>query len=121
MSTSWWRILLHLMPFKIIYIIAVEETTSHPTIQIPPASLDADLISPINLTCTAEGSPAPNYQWFKDGAPIPGETRSFLYIEETSPEDRGNYTCSAINEEGQAVSDPGQIKIPGRFSIPSMC
>ncbi len=89
------------------------EGASHPTIQESPANIDADLISPINLTCTAEGSPAPSYLWYKDGALIPGETRAYLYIEETAPDDRGNYTCVAINAEGQEESEPARIIIPG--------
>lgn len=86
---------------------------SHPTIQDPPSSVDTNLISPVNLTCMAEGSPAPSYQWYKDGELVPGETKEYLYIEETQPEDRGNYTCVAINEGGQVESDPAQLKIPG--------
>lgn len=85
----------------------------HPTIQEPPSSVDTNLINPVNLTCTAEGSPAPSYLWYKDGVLIAGETMEYLYIEETQPEDRGNYTCVAINEGGQVESDPARLKIPG--------
>lgn len=45
--------------------------------------------------------------------PIPGENREFLYIEEAEPEDRGNYTCVAVNEGGQDVSILTTLKIPG--------
>ena len=85
-----------------------------PVIQRPPASVAIDLIAPINLTCTAEGSPAPSYRWFKDGVLIPGERQSFLYIQETSPQDRGNYTCVATNGQGQTESDPAKLNIPGK-------
>ena len=83
-----------------------------PVIEEHPANTNASLISSINLTCTAEGS-VPNYQWLKDGVPIAGETRAYLYIEETVPEDRGNYTCVAINGGGRDESEPARIKIPG--------
>lgn len=96
-----------------VVITAVVGDRFHPTLRIPPASIGVDLISPINLTCTADGTPAPTYQWFKDGAQIPGETKEFLYIEEAAPEDRGNYTCVAINRHGRIKSNPARITIPG--------
>ena len=91
---------------------AVSDMQPPPVIEEPPANTNASLIGSINLTCTAEGS-APNYQWLKDGVPIAGETRSYLYIEETVPEDRGNYTCVAINGGGRDESEPARLKIPG--------
>ena len=64
-----------------------------PEIKQPPSNTTTDLATPINLTCTAEGHPAPTYEWYKDGVLIPGEIQPFLYISEPLPEDRGNYTC----------------------------
>ena len=85
----------------------MESSTTGPNIETPPS---VDLISPINLTCTVEG---PSYQWLKDGEPIPGETRKYLYIEAVVPEDRGNYTCVGISEERQDISSPTPLKISG--------
>lgn len=85
-----------------------------PTIRESPPNINADLIHAVNLTCSAEGSPATSYQWHKDGVAIPGETRAYLYIEETAPEDRGNYTCVASNTAGGRVeSQPARLTIPG--------
>ena len=55
---------------------------SEPQIVQPPLNTSASLSAAVNLTCTAEGHPPPNYEWYKDGILIPGETRSFLYITE---------------------------------------
>ena len=69
---------------------------------------------PIHLNCTAKGHPAPTYEWYKDGVLIPDEIESVLYIPEPSPEDRGNYTCKAINSEGETdQSDPAKLDIAG--------
>ena len=65
----------------------------------------------------ADGFPIPDYQWFKDGELLPGETRSFLYIQETLPEDRGNYTCIAINGGGETQSLPATLDIPGKHCV----
>ena len=81
----------------------------------PPSSILTDVATSINLTCTAEGSPAPSYKWYKDNSsvPIPEETRSYLYISEAQPNDRGNYSCEAINILGGLRSNPATVNIPG--------
>ena len=75
----------------------------------------ADLATSVRLTCTAEGYPAPTYEWYKDGVLIPQKTRPFLYIAEPAPSDRGNYTCKAINSKGETdQSRPAKLDIQGR-------
>ena len=82
----------------------------------PPDNTVTRLGDPIHLNCTAEGHPAPTYEWYKDGVLIPDEIESVLYIPEPSPEDRGNYTCKAINSEGETdQSNPAKLDIAGIF------
>ena len=88
-----------------------------PEIRQPPESTTADLATAVNLTCTAEGYPAPIYEWYKDGALILEETRPILYIPEPSPSDRGNYTCKAINSKGETVSEPAKLDIQCRLIL----
>ena len=75
--------------------------------------MNANIATSINLTCSAEGYPPPTYQWYKDGFALPGETRSFLYIPELLPSERGNYSCEASNTEGQMSSDSARVDISG--------
>ena len=77
------------------------------------------LANPINLTCNASGSPAPTYEWYKDGILIPGEQSPFLYIAEVLPNDRGNYSCRAVNINGQRFSEPALLTIPGKQNMHS--
>ena len=87
-----------------------------PMISQPPDNAVTRLGDPIHLNCTAEGHPAPTYEWYKDGVLIPDKIESVLYIPETSPEDRGNYTCKAINSEGETdQSNPAKLDIAGIF------
>ena len=88
---------------------------SAPEIVEPPAiTTIADVATSINLICTAVGHPPPTYQWYKDGDLLPGETRSYLYITDPSPEKRGNYTCVASNSQGNS-SQQTNVDIPGEF------
>ena len=84
-----------------------------PEIRQPPESTVTDLATPISLTCTAQGHPAPTYEWYKDDTLVPRETSSVLNIDEPSPRDRGNYTCKAINSKGETASEPAKLDIQG--------
>ena len=95
-------------------IIVPSDEVELPMISQPPENTVTRLGDPIYLNCTAEGHPAPTYEWYKDGVLIPDETESVLYIPEPSPEDRGNYTCKAINSEGETdESKPAKLDIAG--------
>ena len=90
-------------------------TKEPPIIIQPPQDTVTKLGDKIHLNCIAKGHPAPTYQWFKDGLLIPGKNESRLYFPDPSPEDRGNYTCKAINSEGETVqSKPAKLDIDGK-------
>ena len=72
------------------------------------------LVSPVNLTCEATGAPPLTYRWYRDGQLLEGKIRPYLYIAEFSPEDRGNYTCEVINDEGMDESDGALLTIKGK-------
>lgn len=57
------------------------------------------------------GSPSPEYQWFKDGTAIAGETGSTLAITGATPTNSGSYTCVASNSAGSATSGPFNLTI----------
>ncbi len=52
----------------------------------------------VAFTVTADGFPAPTYQWRKDGQDLPGETGSSLTIDPVSVEDAGLYDVVVTNE-----------------------
>ena len=81
----------------------------------------AEIAHPVNLTCEAEGYPAPSYEWYLDGVLIPGEMLSYLYIPEAQPSDRGNYTCKASNDNGEIESHPALVNLTGMHSTYISC
>lgn len=88
-----------------------------PAIVEMPSSINADVATAVNLSCLAEGYPPPTYQWYKDRAVIHGETKSFLYITETLPNNRGSYSCHAYNSRGRTSSDSATINVSGIINI----
>lgn len=95
-------------------IIVPSDKVKLPMISQPPKNTITQLGHEIHLNCTAEGHPDPIYEWYKDGVLIPDKIESVLYIPEPSPEDRGNYTCKAINSEGKTdASRPAKLDIAG--------
>ncbi|XP_043820600.1 junctional adhesion molecule A [Dromiciops gliroides] len=90
---------------------------SKPTVNIPSS---ATIGNRIILTCSEEdGSPPPQYQWFKDGLLMPSDpkkSRTFsnssytmnsktgeLVFEPLSAFDTGDYSCQASNGVGTAM------------------
>lgn len=72
--------------------------TTQPTPQIVAAG------SAVVFTAAASGTPAPTYQWQKDGLDIPGATGNEYSITNCGPADAGSYSLIASNTVGAAIS-----------------
>lgn len=60
----------------------------------------------LTLLCLVGGTPEPEVEWFKHGAPIPFERASVfpgsrLTVTTVVPDDSGRYQCSSANSVGQ--------------------
>jgi hypothetical protein len=60
----------------------------------------------IIITITGEGTTPFQYQWKKDGAPLPGETGVSFVKYNSTTEDAGTYTCVVTNTAGSLESPP---------------
>ena len=56
------------------------------------------------LAALASGFPAPAYQWFHNGAAVPGATASTLLLVNMSADQAGNYFCRLTNSSGAITS-----------------
>ena len=65
-----------------------------------PESELAGAGSRVELECRAEGAPAPDIQWTKNGRPLEGETAATLVIPSLSQADVANYACNASSVAG---------------------
>ena len=72
---------------------------------------DAVLVgSNVTFIASADGSPAPTFQWRKNGSPIPGATTAILSFSGVTLADAASYSVVATNEAGSAAS-PDEVLV----------
>jgi hypothetical protein len=75
-----------------------------PVITAQPLNITVNAGQPANLTVTATGTPAPSYQWRKDGNSILGAVNATYAIATTQPNDAGRYDVIVSNAAGAFIS-----------------
>ena len=63
------------------------------------------------FSVTANGIPAPTYQWRLDGSILVGETNAALNISNVQEADAGSYTVEVSNSEGSVISDAAMLNV----------
>ena len=101
------------------FSVSVSGSNEPPVIVAPPPDTPTPLVTALNLTCGATGNPPPTYRWYRDGELLPGEVLPYLYIGETTPEDRGYYHCEVMNSIDRDQSMPALVTIPGKQCCPA--
>ena len=87
---------------------------STPVFTQPPTNTRVRLGESATLTCFTTGYPNPTVAWFKNDIVLVGETFPTLYIAEVTPDSRGQYRCSATNNEGSIRSSDVYLTISGK-------
>lgn len=72
----------------------------------------------VTISCKAEGNPAPDISWTKDGESIPGSGSS-LTFNPILYRDTGYYTCTAKNAAKELTSSH-DIIVDGKCSVKIM-
>lgn len=75
------------------------------------ATASVDIGQTFTISVTNKGTPPFTYQWYKDGAPIQGATKSTYSASNVSAVDAGNYTVKIVNKAGETLSDTAAITI----------
>ena len=76
-----------------------------PFLTSPPVDQTANAGATVTFSAAAIGTPAPTWQWFKDGVAIVGATGTSLTVSNASSADAGRYTVAATNSAGTASAD----------------
>lgn len=67
--------------------------------------------SSTTLAVIAVGTEPLSYQWFKDGAPLPGATNRVFEIPALQLAEAGSYRVEVSNTAGVTLSDPGIVTV----------
>ena len=105
-----WVITLPALSVSTIEITTTTGTTT-PSITTQPASQTVATGSPVTFTTAASGTPAPTFQWRKDGVNISGATNASYSIANTATGDAGSYTVLASNSAGSVVSNAAILTV----------
>ncbi len=87
------------------------QTIGVPAISHQPASQIVCQGTPVTFNVQAISDDPLSYQWFKDGAEIPGATAEAYTIQKAIPGDKGSYYVQARNSCGQTESEAANLDI----------
>jgi Immunoglobulin domain len=90
-----------------------------PSFTTQPSSQTVTAGASVTFTAAANGTPAPTYQWRKNGNNINGATNSTFTINPVSVGDAGNYTVVASNSAGNVTSNTATLTVNPANSAPS--
>ena len=78
--------------------LAGQLVTVAPSITTQPVSQTVTFGSPATFTAAANGTPAPTYQWKKNGVPIGGATSASITLSNVAMNHAGSYTVVATGD-----------------------
>jgi hypothetical protein len=82
-----------------------------PAITVQPANTTVPASATATFSVVATGSPAPTYQWKRNGISIPGWTSATLALEGVSSNDTGGYSVVVTNSSGSVTSTTATLSI----------
>ncbi len=87
-----------------------------PRIIRQPSAVSCEETNPVSFSIIAVD--ASEFQWRKNGSPIPGATEATCTIPSASKEDAGSYDCMVSNANGSVLSSPARLSVQaGRAPI----
>jgi len=89
-----------------------------PTITQQPVSATVVEGGTATFSVTATGTPAPSYQWEKNGVAMSGATSPVLTLLSVSTNDSGNYRVVVSNPAGSVTSEPAALTLGSRYVAP---
>ena len=69
------------------------------------------------LGVTVHADPAPQYQWYKDGAPLPGATAATYSVQNVEAAVAGSYSVRASNQAGSVLSRQASVTVNARSTL----
>ncbi|MEY2880303.1 MAG: hypothetical protein RLZZ15_2683 [Verrucomicrobiota bacterium] len=91
-----------------------------PAITTQPASITTAAGQTATFTVAATGSPAPSFQWSRNGVALAGATTATLTVANVTLADTGVYTVALINDVGAVTSTPVVLAIPSTMAVAAL-
>ena len=91
--------------------LTVNPATIAPSISAHPASQTVNAGANVSFSVSASGTPAPSYQWRKDGADIGGANSPTLDVFNVQAGNAGTYTVLVSNSAGSVLSNGAVLAI----------
>lgn len=92
-------------------MLTVNAASAAPLVTTEPLSQTVVAGNTVIFTAAASGSPAPTFQWQKNGVNIAGATNSSVAINSVAENDSGSYRLVATNDSGTAVSNVATLTV----------
>ena len=99
-------------------IVVAAAPNSAPTITRSPVAQTLTVGGTLALSVTYTGTPAPTFQWLRDGLPIAGATGPTLVVAGVGAADAGSYTVTITNSLGTITSSAAQIAVNAAPAAP---
>ena len=91
--------------------VTVVATNVAPIFTAQPSAQTALVGGSVTFSATASGTPAPAYQWSKDGAPLAGATSASYALADLRITDAGTFSVVATNSAGSATSAAATLTV----------
>jgi hypothetical protein len=90
---------------------SVPLTNTPPTAVLSFSEPDVIIDESTSLIALAQGTPPLQFQWLKNGKPIPNATNVVLTLQAVTPQDAGEYSLAVTNAVGAAISPPAALTV----------
>jgi len=95
----------------VLTVNAPAATATAPTITTQPTNQSVNAGANASFAIAATGSPAPTYQWRKDGTAIGGATAATFTLTAVSAANAGTYTVVVTNSAGSVTSSGATLSV----------
>src|SRR5664280_2588201 len=100
-------------------VLTVNAATVAPAFTTQPTSQTVTAGAAMSFTAAAGGTPAPTYQWRKNGANLTGATSASYTIASVAMGDAGTYTVVATNSAGAVTSNGAVLTVNAAAVAPA--
>lgn len=84
---------------------------SAPEFTEQPFDIELEGLGSAEFNVEVDGWPFPEFQWYRNGKPLEGETGDTLFFDSIWPEDTGEIWVVAKNEHGEVKSDVVELSL----------